>query len=182
MRIREQEIPIENTFKNQIIHQYDKYYVFSDVVPYYFDDFEVFKLFMKESENIPKYTGQMIDCEVEISGINIEYDDEIFSGSDIIKNYVKNVGGTVNNISGGIAYINIPTDSPYFNQLRYVIHYFHVTFDRIKERYDLEYKEGKKMPRFREEKYYNYDHGYSIYEEILVTIAVIFGSLLFMIF
>lgn len=38
------------------------------------------------------------------------------------------------------------------------------------------------MPRFREEKYYNYDHGYSIYEEILVTIAVIFGSLLFMIF
>lgn len=144
MRIRNQEIPITNTFKNKIIHQYNNSYIFCDVVPYYFDDIEVFNLFMKELEEIPKYTGKIVDYEVDIECISVDYDGKTYKGSDIVTNYVKNVGGTVNSVTARKAYITIPTDAPYFNELNYVIQWFYCTFEKISGRYDLEYKEGKK--------------------------------------
>lgn len=150
MRIRNQEISITNTFKNKIIHQYNNSYIFCDVVPYYFDDIEVFNLFMKELEEIPKYTGKIVDYEVDIECISVDYDGKTYKGSDIVTNYVKNVGGAVNSVTARKAYITIPTDAPYFNELNYVIQWFYCTFEKISGRYDLEYKEGKKnatLPR-----------------------------------
>lgn len=180
MRIRNQDIPIANTFKNRLIHQYDKSYIFCDVVPYYFDDIDVFNLFMKDSEKEPKYTGKMVDCEVGIECVSVEYEGKTYKGRDIVMNYVKNVGGTVNNIRNGIAYITIPTDAPYFNRLLYVIQNFHFTFKKISGRYDLEYKEGKKMPRYRKEYASTKNDAYDICTEMFASIVVIAFSLLLM--
>lgn len=179
MRIRNQEIPITNTFKNKIIHQYNNSYIFCDVVPYYFDDIEVFNLFMKELEEIPKYTGKIVDYEVDIECISVDYDGKTYKGSDIVMNYVKNVGGAVNSVTARKAYITIPTDAPYFNELNYVIQWFYCTFEKISGRYDLEYKEGKKMPPYREE-YHKYYKEWSISEELVGTLGVLlfFGWIL----
>lgn len=179
MRIRNQEIPITNTFKNKIIHQYNNSYIFCDVVPYYFDDIEVFNLFMKELEEKPKYTGKMIDCEVDLECVQVEYEGKTYKGSDIVTNYVKNVGGAVNSVTARKAYITIPTDAPYFNELNYVIQWFYCTFEKISGRYDLEYKEGKKMPPYREE-YHKYYKEWSISEELVGTLGVLlfFGWIL----
>lgn len=181
MRIRNQEIPITNTFKNKIIHQYNNSYIFCDVVPYYFDDIEVFNLFMKELEEIPKYTGKIVDYEVDIECISVDYDGKTYKGSDIVTNYVKNVGGAVNSVTARKAYITIPTDAPYFNELNYVIQWFYCTFEKISGRYDLEYKEGKTMPRFRKEYSYINTDGYPICSEMLITFGVILCSLILMI-
>lgn len=89
MSIRDQELPITNKLQNKIIHQYDIAYIFNDVIPYYFDDIEVFDLFMKESEKNPKYTGKMVDYEVGIECVSVEYDGKTYKGSDIVTNYVK---------------------------------------------------------------------------------------------
>lgn len=180
MRIRDQELPITNTFKNKIIHQYDTEYIFNDVIPYYFDDIDVFNLFMKDAEKEPKYTGKMVDCEVGIECVSVEYEGKTYKGRDIVMNYVKNVGGTVNRITDRKAYITIPTDAPYFNELQYVIHYFYCTFERISGRYDLEYKEGKIMPRFRKEYSYSKTDAYDICTEMFISIVVIVFSLLLM--
>ena len=135
---------------------------------------------MKDSEKEPKYTGKMGDCEVGIECVSVEYEGKTYKGRDIVMNYVKNVGGTVNRITDRKAYITIPTDAPYFNELQYVIHYFYCTFERISGRYDLEYKEGKIMPRFRKEYSYSKTDAYDICTEMFISIVVIVFSLLLM--
>lgn len=162
MRIRDQEIPITNTFKNKIIHQYDTEYIFNDVIPYYFDDIDVFNLFMKDSEKEPKYTGKMVDCEVGIECVSVEYEGKTYKGRDIVMNYVKNVGGKIRelktekfrNSTSQTFYITIAKDVPYCSNLQETFDAFAQQEHRLIARHYLRHLENKNLPEKRNERRY----------------------------
>lgn len=184
MRIRGIKYPIEETLKNKIIHRYDEYHTYSYnyAIPSFQGETTFFELFTKQQNTTEQNGCKMLDCEINVPDNNVNYEGYVITGNDAITNYVKNTGGIVNQISNGIAKISIPNNAFRLYDLEFALKMFFHEFEEISSRYDLINKEGKNMPKFREEHKYTFNLDDSIWIERFASIVVIVFSLLLMLF
>lgn len=183
MRIRGINYPIEETVKNKIIHCYDEYctYSYNYAIPTLQGETTFFELFTKQQNNPEQSNCEMINCEIRLPSYSVNYGGNEITGKDALKNYITNVGGSVTQICGDTAYINVPKDAFGLNTLEFKLMMFFHDFEDISGRYDLIYNEGKNMPTLREERKYMYNLDDSIWTEMFAAIVVIVFSLLLMI-
>lgn len=148
--------------KNNIITRYDldffSYPNFGSIE----EDEKQVELFAQEQENPPIYNDEMVDIEIYLGSFNWNCYDYMDFQVQLMKNYVKNVGGIVRELkterfrdsTRQTFHITIPEDAPYCSNLQETFDDFAQQEHRLIARHYLRHVEGKNLPEKREERRY----------------------------
>lgn len=178
--------------KNNIILRYDldffSYPNFGSIE----EDEKQVELFAQEQENPPIYTGEMVDVVIYLGRFNWDCYDYMDFEVQLMKNYVKNVGGKIRelktekfrNSTRKTIYITIPKDAPYCSNLQETFDDFVQQEHRLIARHYLRHIEHKNLPDKRKERRYlgSYLLEYPTENEVSFFAAVILAILSILIY
>lgn len=175
--------------KNDIITRYDltffSYPQFGSIE----EDEKQVELFAQEQENPPTYNGEMKPIKVDLGEYNWDCYDYMEFHVQLLKNYVKNVGGEIIKINTekfryrnrrGIrhstskaVYMIIPKDAPYCTTLQKTFEDFRREEHRLIARHYLRHIEHKTLPDKRKEKHYLCKQNCEHQNEIMVSLFTV---------
>lgn len=148
--------------KNDIITRHDLTFLSYPQFGSIEEDEKQVELFAQEQETPPIYTGEMVDVVIYLGRFNWDCYDYMDFQVQLMKNYVKNVGGTIREIktekfrnsTRKTIYITIPEDAPYFSNLQETFDAFAQQEHRLITRHYLRHLENKNLPEKRNERKY----------------------------
>lgn len=160
--------------KNKIITRFDLTFLSYPEFGSIEEDEKQVELFAQEQENPPIYTGEMKPIKVDLGEYNWDCYDYMEFHVQLLKNYIKNVGGEIIKINTekfryrnrrGIrhstskaVYMTIPKDAPYCSNLQETFDDFAQQEHRLIARHYLRHIEHKTLPDKRKEKGYLYEY------------------------
>lgn len=177
--------------KNKIITRFDLTFLSYPEFGSIEEDEKQVELFAQEQENPPIYTGEMKPIKVDLGEYNWDCYDYMEFHVQLLKNYVKNVGGEIIEIktenfryrnrrgirhsTSKAVYMTIPKDAPYCTTLQKTFKDFRHEEHRLIARHYLRHIEHKNLPDNRKEWRYIRDIWYSEenpYKVQLISLAV----------
>lgn len=148
--------------KNDIIIRHDLTFLSYPNFGSIEEDEKQVELFAQEQENPPIYTGEMVDVVIYLGRFNWDCYDYMDFQVQLMKNYVKNVGGKIRelktekfrNSTSQTFYITIAKDAPYCSNLQETFDAFAQQEHRLITRHYLRHLENKNLPEKRNERRY----------------------------
>lgn len=148
--------------KNDIVTRYDLTFLSYPEFGSIEEDEKQVELFAQEQENPPIYTGEMVDVKIKLGKYHWMCYDYMDFHIQLMKNYVKNVGGTIRKIktkefrnsTSQTFYITIAKDAPYCSNLQETFDAFAQQEHRLITRHYLRHLENKNLPEKRNERRY----------------------------